>query len=173
MLRFFKRNILARFAIPALVISDNGTQFTDHKFQEYLRNLNIKQSLTSVKHPQSNGVCEAANRVILRIIQRRLDEIKTSWVGELHKVLWASWTTSHSTTGKSPFRITYGTEAVIPIEANELSWRTSTDTDFDTDAENLREKLEFIDEVRTEASLSKIALKQKIASRHNKRVIKR
>jgi len=26
---FFKRNMLARFGVPALVISDNGTQFTD------------------------------------------------------------------------------------------------------------------------------------------------
>ena len=26
---FFKRNILARFRVPNLVISDNGTQFTD------------------------------------------------------------------------------------------------------------------------------------------------
>jgi ribonuclease HI len=31
-LRFFKRNILARFGVPALVISDNGTQFTDQRF---------------------------------------------------------------------------------------------------------------------------------------------
>ena len=50
-LRFFKRNILARFRISTLVVSDNGTQCTDRKFQDYLRNLNIKQSFTSVKHP--------------------------------------------------------------------------------------------------------------------------
>jgi len=67
-LRFFKRNILARFGIPALVVSDNRTQFTDHRFQDYLRNMGIKQSFTSVEHPQANGVAEAANRVILREI---------------------------------------------------------------------------------------------------------
>jgi hypothetical protein len=65
-LRFFKRNILARFRVPALVISDIGTQFTDHKFQEYLRNIGIKQSFTSIEHPQANDLVEAANRVILR-----------------------------------------------------------------------------------------------------------
>jgi len=58
---FFKRNILVRFRIPTLVVSDNRTQFTDRKFQDYLRNLNIKQSFTSVEHPQANGATEAAN----------------------------------------------------------------------------------------------------------------
>jgi len=86
-LRFFKRNILARFRIPALVISDNGTQFTDRKFQDYLRNLNIKQSFTSVEYPQANRAAKTANRVILRGIRRRLNEIKTNWAEELHKVL--------------------------------------------------------------------------------------
>jgi len=54
-LRFFKRNILPRFGVPALVISDNGTQFTNQKFQDYLRNIDIKQSFTSVEHPQATA----------------------------------------------------------------------------------------------------------------------
>jgi len=76
-LRFFKRNILARFGVPALVVSDNGTQFTDQRFQDHLRNIGIKQSFTSVEHPQANGLAEAANRVVLRGIRRRLDIAKT------------------------------------------------------------------------------------------------
>jgi len=120
-LRFFKRNILARFGVPALVISDNGTQFTDQKFQGYLRNIGIKQSFTSVEHPQANGLAEAANRLILQGIRRRLDTTKTSWAEELHTVLWAYRTTPHSTIGESPFRLTYGTQAVVPIELNKLT----------------------------------------------------
>jgi transposase InsO family protein len=63
--RFFKRNILAWFGVLALVVSDNVTQFTDQRFQDYLRNIGMKQSFTSVEHPQANGLAEAANRVIL------------------------------------------------------------------------------------------------------------
>lgn len=131
-LRFFKRNILARFGVPTLVISDNGTQFTDQRFQDYLRNIGIKQSFTSVEHPQANGLVEATNRVILRGIRRRLDLAKTQWAEELHAVLWAYITTPHSATGESPFRLTYGTEAVLPIELAELTWRTDASTDFST-----------------------------------------
>jgi len=106
-----------------------------------------------VEHPQANGLAEAANRVILRGIGRRLETVKTKWAEELHAVLWAYRTTTHSTTGESPFRLTYGTEAVIPIELTKLSWRTDTDTDFPTNVVNLREELEFVDEVRSEAAL--------------------
>jgi len=40
--RFFKRNILARFGVPALVISNNGNQFIDQRFENYMRNIGIK-----------------------------------------------------------------------------------------------------------------------------------
>ena len=117
----FKRSIMARFRVPTLVISYNRTQFTDQRFQDYLRNIDIKQSFTSVEHPQANGLAEAANRIILRGIRRRLERAKTKWVEELHEFLWAYRTTPHFTTGESPFRLTYGTKAVIPIELTELT----------------------------------------------------
>jgi len=171
--RFFKRNILARFGVPTLVVSDNGTQFTDKKFQDYLRNIDIKQSFTFVEHPQANGLAEAADMVILRGIRRRLKTAKTRWAEELNTVLWAYRTTPHSTTGKSPFRLTYAMEAVIPIELTELTWRTDANTNFPPNAANLHEEFEFVDEVRSEAALREITLKQKIAARHSKKVIKR
>jgi len=64
-------------------------------------------------------------------------------------------------------------EAIIPIELTELTWRTDANTDFSANAANLREELEFVDEVRSEAALRETTLKQKIAARHNKKVIKR
>jgi hypothetical protein len=102
-LRFFKRDILARFGIPQAVVTDNGTQFTDRKFQEFLAAINTKQHFASVEHPQTNGQAEAANRVILRGLRRRLGDSKKKWVEELHNVLWGYRTTPHSTTGETPF----------------------------------------------------------------------
>ncbi|MCI24668.1 protein arginine N-methyltransferase 1.5-like, partial [Trifolium medium] len=46
------------------------------------------QHFASVEHPQTNGQAEAANRVILRGLKRRLDEAKGKWTEELHSVLW-------------------------------------------------------------------------------------
>ena len=43
----------------------------------------------------------------------------------------------------------------------ELTWRTNDNTDFPANATNLREELEFVDKVRSEAALPETALKQK------------
>ncbi|CAJ2629364.1 unnamed protein product [Trifolium pratense] len=172
-LRFFKRNVLARFGIPQVVVTDNGTQFTDKDFQAFLVALGTKQHFTSVEHPQTNGQAEAANRVILRGLRRRLDQNKKKWVEELDNVLWAYRTTPHSTTGETPFRMVYGTEAVIPVEIGEPSRRTEQPLDEEQNDEALREELDLVEEIRTGASLKEATLKQKIAARHDTKVIKR
>ncbi|GAU34620.1 hypothetical protein TSUD_394110 [Trifolium subterraneum] len=128
-LRFFKRDILCRFGIPQAVVTDNGTQFTDKTFRGFLAKINTKHHFTSVEHPQTNGQAEAANRVILRGLRRRLGDAKKQWVEELPHVLWAYRTTPHSTTGETPFRLAYGTEAVIPVEIGEPSCRTEAPLD--------------------------------------------
>ncbi|CAJ2655614.1 unnamed protein product [Trifolium pratense] len=172
-LRFFKRNVLARFGIPQVVVTDNGTQFTDKDFRAFLVALGTKQHFTSVEHPQTNGQAEAANRVILRGLRRRLDQNKKKWVEELDNVLWAYRTTPHSTTGETPFRMVYGTEAVIPVEIGEPSRRTEQPLDEEQNDEALREELDLVEEIRTGASLKEATLKQKIAARHDTKVIKR
>ena len=75
-LRFYKRNMLARFGIPQALVTDNGTQFTDQGFQSFIAKLGTKQHFISVEHPQTNGQAEATNRVILRGLKRRLGEAK-------------------------------------------------------------------------------------------------
>nr|KYP61109.1 Pol polyprotein [Cajanus cajan] len=64
--KFFWKNVITRFGIPYALITDNGLQFTDRHFNEFLTGLGIKHKMTSVEHPQSNGQAEAANKVILK-----------------------------------------------------------------------------------------------------------
>jgi hypothetical protein len=172
-LRFYKRNVLARFGVPQAIVTDNGTQFTDGKFQDFVAKLGTKQHFTSVEHPQTNGQAEAANRVILRGLRRRLGESKKRWVEELHSVLWAYRTTPHSTTGETPFRLTYRTEAVIPVEIREPSRRTEAPLDEEMNDEAMREELDLVEEIRSGAALREASLKQKIALRHDAKVIRR
>src|SRR6266487_3749988 len=172
-LHFFKRNVLARFGIPQVVVTYNGTQFTNKKFQEFLTTIGTTQHFTSVEHPQTNGQAEAANRVLLRGLRRRMGASKGNWTEELHNVLWSYRTTPHSTTGETPFRLTYGTEAVIPVEIGEPSSRIEYPLEENINDELLREELDLVEELRTGASLREATLKQKIAARHDKKVIKR
>ncbi|XP_025616506.1 uncharacterized protein [Arachis hypogaea] len=72
--KFMWRLVIARFGIPKVVILDNGTQFADKKFGEFLVGLGIKQKFSSVEHPQTNDQVEVANKVILQGLKKRLDQ---------------------------------------------------------------------------------------------------
>ncbi|GAU27461.1 hypothetical protein TSUD_161470 [Trifolium subterraneum] len=138
-----------------------GMDILVHKqnFQEFLATIGTTQHFTSVEHPQTNGQTEAANRVILRGLRRRMSASKGNWTDELHNVVWSYRTTPYSTTGETPFRLTYGTEAVIPVEIGESSSRIEYPHEEDINDELLREELDLVEELRTGASLREVTLK--------------
>ena len=72
-----------------------------------------------MEHPQTNGQAEAANKVILRGVKRRLVAVKGEWPNEIHRVLWAYHTTPQSSTRETPFTLVYGTDAMIHMEITE------------------------------------------------------
>nr|XP_025611643.1 uncharacterized protein LOC112704995 [Arachis hypogaea] len=159
--------VITRFGIPEVVISDNGTQFTDKKFMEFLTGLGIRQKFFSVEHPQTNGQVESANKIILLGLKKRLDNKKGAWADELASVLWSYRTTEQSSTKETPFRLTYGLDAVIPVEIGEPSPRLLL-----KGVEEAVEK-DLIDEAREMAHLTETALKQRMALRYNTKVLKR
>ncbi|XP_072087925.1 uncharacterized protein [Arachis hypogaea] len=63
-------------SIPRHIITDNGRQFADKKFTSFLQDLKIKQYFSSVEHPQTNRLAEAANKVILHALRKKLDDAK-------------------------------------------------------------------------------------------------
>ncbi|GJV53366.1 reverse transcriptase domain-containing protein [Tanacetum coccineum] len=72
--KFVCDNIVCRFGLIGEIISDNGKQFRDNPFIDWCEKLCIRQCLTSVKHPQANGLVERANRSLGEGIKARLDE---------------------------------------------------------------------------------------------------
>ncbi|RDY09020.1 Retrovirus-related Pol polyprotein, partial [Mucuna pruriens] len=170
--RFYWKKIICRFGILAEIVSDNGIQFASKGMVEFCKELNIKQVFTSVKHPQSNGQAEAANKVILRGLRRRLEEAKGRWAEELPQVLWSYHTTPNSTTNETPFRLTFGTEAMIPVEIGEPSPRTAL-FEPSKNEEELRANLDLVQEAKEIAHVKEYAIKARAARKYNQRVIPR
>ena len=121
--KFIWRNIVTRFGVSRTLISDNGLQFDSKAFRRYYCELGIVNRYSTPAYPQGNGQAEAVNNVIINGLKKRLDEAKGRWVEELPHVLWTYWTTPRRLTGETPFAMTYGAEAVIPLEANFLTLR--------------------------------------------------
>ena len=78
-------------------------------------------------------------------------------------------TTARTPTGETPFRLTYGTEAVIPVEVGVSSTRREAFSEEGND-DKLRLNLDCLDKVRDKASSRMAKFQQKMAEYYNKRV---
>ena len=63
--------------------------------------------------------------MILDGLKKILEDKKGIWVQELPSVLSAFKTTPHRLTGDMPYYLTYGTEAIIPLEVGLPTLRTT------------------------------------------------
>ncbi|XP_052172206.1 uncharacterized protein LOC127788137 [Diospyros lotus] len=144
--QFLWKNVVCRFEIPRVLISDNGTQFTDRSVQEWCQELGIRQQFTLVAHPQANRQIELTNRTLLRGLKARVDKADGSWVEELPSILWSYRTTVKVSTGETPFSLCYGSEASIPVEIGVPTLRVELFSP-ESNEQNLRDNLDLLDEL--------------------------
>ena len=131
-------------------MSDNGRQFDNTPFREFYDQLGIRNHYSSPSHLQANGQVEVANQSLLKIIKTRLEGAKGVWSDELPGVLWAYGMTVRTPTGETPFKLAYGSEAVIPVEVHMASHRVGKYQAKEI-KEQLRLNLDLMDEVRMDA----------------------
>jgi len=120
------KNIICKFGVPYVIILDNGKQFDNPKFRKFSQDLGVKNHYSSPRHPQANGQTEVTNKSLLKIIKTRLDGAKGAWLEELQNVLWAYRMTTRVPIGETPFRPTFGIEAIILMEVGLASYRVKT-----------------------------------------------
>ena len=104
------------------------------------------------------------NRTSLKIIKTRLEGAKGIWPDELPSVLWAYRTTARTPTGETPFRLTYGADAVIPTEVGLTSYRVQNYMKDKTE-EAMRLQLDLVDKARGTAE-QRLARYQNLMSKH-------
>lgn len=159
---FVWNNIICRFSIPRAIILDNDSQFNNQGFRSFCLGLRIRNQFSSPRHHQANGQTEVTNRTLLKSINVRLEGAKGTWSEELPSVLWAYQTIARTLIGETPFNLTYGTEAIIPVKVGVTSIRREF---FDENVNNdrLRMNLDCLDKVRNEASQRMARYQQKMA----------
>ena len=84
---FVWKNIVCRYGIPRVLVSDNEKQFDNNGFRDFCSQLRIRNHYSSPAHPQANGQVEVTNRSLLKIIKIRLEGAKGIWPKELPSVL--------------------------------------------------------------------------------------
>lgn len=167
--KFVWDNIVCRFGLPGEIVSDNGKQFRDNPFKDWCEKLHITQRFASVKHPQENGLVERANRSLGEGIKARIEQGRRDWLEEVPHVLWAHRTMIKSSNGDTPFALTYGTEAVIPVEIGMPSVRYALFDPIEND-EQLLLNLDLVEERREVAAIEEAKSKARMEKYYNAKV---
>jgi len=164
--QFVWKDIICIYGVPHTIITDNGRKFIDKELAKFYTGLGIKHITSSIEHPQTNGQAEAANKVILIELRKRLDTAKGRWPEELIKVLWAYRCTPQSSTNESPFSLVYGVDAMIPVEIGEPSLCREL-YDLTHNHQNMALHLDLLPELREKAQIRNLAAKQRAARKYN------
>ena len=109
---FIREHIITRFGIPHKIISDNGTPFVNKSVREVLENYRIKHHRSTPYYPQGNGLAEATNRMLLRILSKMVFDYGKGWNFHLADALWAYRGSTKTAMGFTPFSLVYGTDVI-------------------------------------------------------------
>jgi ribonuclease HI len=143
--KIFWQNIVCRFGVPKAITVDNGTQFDVEAFKEFCEQIGTKIHFASVRHPESNGLVERANGIIMTGIMKLIfNQPRGKWPDELIKVVWSHNTTISRSTGFTPFKLLFGDEAITPEEAKAGSIRTMASVEDEVDCSMAKDAIEGI-----------------------------
>ena len=76
----------------------------------------IKLLNSSPYYAQANGQAESSNKILIKLVKKKIEQNPRRWHEVLSEVLWAHCISRYGSTKVTPFELVYGQEAVLPVE---------------------------------------------------------
>ena len=83
MIQFIKEQFIHRFGIPQSITTDQGIIFTREEMNYFATDYGIQLIISTPFYAQANGHAEASNKVLIRILEKMLEENPRDW----HRIL--------------------------------------------------------------------------------------
>ncbi|GKV34366.1 hypothetical protein SLEP1_g42743 [Rubroshorea leprosula] len=171
-IQFIKEDIIHRFGLPETITTDQGTVFVSHQVEAFAKEMGFRLLNSTHHYAQANGQAEASNKVVINLLEKMVDDNPRRWHALLSETLWAYRTSQRSSTKMTPFALTYGHNAVLPMELIARSLRVVIQHNLQSGEydEAMMLELEDLEDSRLTALDRLQAQKLKIAKSYNKRV---
>jgi len=123
---FIIKDLVCWYDMLVKLITDNALNFNGKLYSKW----KIDHFNSSHYKPNMNGVIEAANKNLKKIIQNMVVTYK-DWHEMLSYALHAYHTTIKTSTGANPYSLVYGVEAIMPLEVEISSLRVLIDVELE------------------------------------------
>ena len=106
--KFIWKEIIYRHGFPYKIVIDSGPQFISKQFEAFCEEWQIRLNRSKPRYPQGNGQVKAMSKTIISNLEKKLNEYKGTWFGELQNVMWAIRTIPKRATSETPFALVHG-----------------------------------------------------------------
>src|SRR6266498_4142198 len=113
------QKIICEHGCPEVLQNDRRIHFVNRIIEDLMKRFRIKHCLSLPYHSQTNGLVKKFNQTLCEKLAK-LSEETDQWDEFVDPILIAYRMTKHSATGITPFLLTYGREAVLPIDETKL-----------------------------------------------------
>lgn len=105
---FIYEEIVLHFGRPVeIILTYRGSNFCGGVVNYYTKSLQTEHKLTSAFHPRTNSKVERLNGIFKAMLCKYVNGALHRWDDFINAALWACRICVHSTTGFSPFYLTY------------------------------------------------------------------
>jgi hypothetical protein len=137
--------------------------------RDFVNSYGIKLLNSSSYYAQANGQAKSSNRILVKLIKKKIEDNPKRWHEVLSEALWAHRFSRHGATKVTPFELVYGQEVVLPVEVNLGAYRLAKQNDLNVDTYHAL-MMDNIDEVTNKCLEAIEKDKRRVARAYNKRV---
>lgn len=112
--KVFYDEIISRYRIPKLLLTDRGSNFCSDLFKKTCKFLQISKLETTAYHPQTNGALERNHGPLIEYLRSFSNDNPADWDDWLRQAMYVHNNTPHSSTKLTPMDVLFGFTSEIP-----------------------------------------------------------
>ncbi|XP_020423079.1 uncharacterized protein LOC109950019 [Prunus persica] len=154
------------------ITTDRGSSFISGEMLDIAEAFKFKLLHSTPYYAQANGYAESSNKVIINIIRKMLEKNSKQCHEKLSETLWAYRTSKREVTSMTPYALTYGHDAILPMKIAVQSLRIAQQHNLigEDYSQAMLLELEGLDASRIDTLNKLLAGKKAVSRAYNKRV---